>query len=152
MEGCVPGETFPRKLRKEQDSAYHQKMHLECPDGAGGWFQGCGEWGCQNWHVWPRARSCTPQQGARPSPISAHFTRHLLWAAAAGGAGSPLYLWRQVALVWHSETPQFPIWPPGHTLLDRCSQARPLKGRAKTAPEPLWVQASQPCTADVCIR
>ena len=45
LEGCVPGETFPRKLRKEQGSAYHQKVHLEVLDGAGRWFQGFGERG-----------------------------------------------------------------------------------------------------------
>lgn len=38
FEGCPWGD-IPRKLRMEQDNAYHQKVHVEGPDGQGGGFR-----------------------------------------------------------------------------------------------------------------
>lgn len=127
--------------------------------GGGGWFQGFGERGCQNWYAWPWAPASTPQQGAGQQPPSPHTHKaptvgHCcrLYEVSpapeeAGGAHPGL---RNTTVPNPGEW--FPSWPPGHTFLDGCSQARPPKGGAETAPQPLWARASQSCTIDVCCR
>lgn len=68
FEGCVPGETFPRKLRKEQDSAYHQKVHLEGLDGAGRWFQGFGKKGVSKLACMAQSFLLHPTAGGQAIP------------------------------------------------------------------------------------